>query len=105
MKYVVATTLALLSASPAFAAGGAKVGGLIGSVVTPITTAVSALNVNALNNVSILNGNSVAVNAPISVGRNSILSGILGGGSEGRGGRGWDGRHGWGGGEHGCGCN
>jgi hypothetical protein len=78
-------TVAMLAASPAFA-GGSK-GSLIGSVIAPITTAVSALNVNALNNVSVLNGNSVGVVAPVSVKHTSILSGILGGGS------------------HGCGCN
>jgi hypothetical protein len=89
MKYIVAATLAVLSASPAFAGGGSRAASLIGTVVAPITTAVSALNVNALNNVSVLNGNkvSVAANAPITVKNNSILSGILGGGS------------------HGCGCN
>ena len=90
MKYIVATaaTLAVLSASPAFA-GGSRRGSLINSVVAPITTAVSALNVNALNNVSVLNGNkvNVAANAPITVKNNNVLSGILGGGS------------------HGCGCN
>ena len=89
MKYVVAVSLAVLSASPAFAGGGARAGGLIGSVVAPITTAVSALNVNALNNVSVLNGNKLSLSAvaPISIKKNSILSGLLGGGS------------------HGCGCN
>ena len=98
MKYIVTVSLALLSASPAFAAGGgARIGGLIGSVTAPITTAVSALNVNALNNVSILSGNSTAVtavtpvslrgNSLLSLKNNSLLSGLLGGGS------------------HGCGCN
>jgi hypothetical protein len=86
MKYIVAASLAVLSASPAFA-GGSKGGSLVGSVIAPITTAVSALNVTALNNVSVLNGNKVGVAAPITVSKNSILSGILGGGS------------------HGCGCN
>jgi hypothetical protein len=87
MKYIVAASLAVLCASPAFA-GGSK-GSIVNSVVAPITTAVSALNINALNNVSVLSGNkvSVAANAPITVKNNSILSGILGGGS------------------HGCGCN
>jgi hypothetical protein len=86
MKYIVAATLAVLSASPAFAAGK---GGLIGSIVAPITTAVSALNVHALNNVSLLSGNNVGVaaNAPITLKNNSLLSGLLGGGV------------------HGCGCN
>jgi hypothetical protein len=97
MKYIVTVSLALLSASPAFAAGGNRIGGLIGSVTAPITTAVSALNVNALNNVSILSGNSTAVtavtpvslrgNSLLSLKNNSLLSGLLGGGS------------------HGCGCN
>jgi hypothetical protein len=86
MKYIVAASLAVLSASPAFA-GGSKGGSLVGSVIAPITTAVSALNVTALNNVSVLNGNKVGVAAPINVSKNNILSGILGGGS------------------HGCGCN
>ena len=63
----------------------------------PITTAVSALNVNALNNVNVLgggvnvlNGNKTNVSAilPISLKNTNILSGILGGGSS-----------------HGCGCN
>jgi hypothetical protein len=94
MKYIAAVTVAMLAASPAFA-GGARGGGLLGSVVAPITTAVSALNVNALNNVSVLSGNrtNVSAIAPISIakggilGKNTILSGLLGGGS------------------HGCGCN
>jgi hypothetical protein len=88
MKYIVAVSLAVLSASPAFA-GGSRAGSLIGSIVAPITTAVSVLNVNALNNVSVLNGNkvSLAAIAPISLKNTNILSGILGGGS------------------HGCGCN
>ena len=88
MKYIVAVSLAVLSASPAFA-GGSRAGSPIGSIVAPITTAVSVLNVNALNNVSVLNGNkvSLAAIAPISLKNTNILSGILGGGS------------------HGCGCN
>jgi hypothetical protein len=96
MKYIVAVSLALLSASPAFAGGfgggGSKGGGLIGSVFAPITTAVSALNVTALNNVSVLSGNKTNVSAlvPISLTKNNILSGLLGG---------------LGGGSHGCGCN
>jgi hypothetical protein len=95
MKYVVAVSLAMICASPAFAGGGGRgssgSGGLlgIGSIVAPITTAVSALNINALNNVSVLSGNKTNVSAilPISLKNNSLLSGILGGGS------------------HGCGCN
>jgi hypothetical protein len=64
-------------------------GGQSDRIVAPITTAVSVLNVNALNNVSVLNGNkvSLAAIAPISLKNTNILSGILGGGS------------------HGCGCN
>ena len=90
MKYIVTVSLAVLFASPAFAAGGARVGGLIGSVTAPITTAISALNVNALNNVSVLSGNRTSVSAitPISLKNNSLLSGLLGGGAS-----------------HGCGCN
>jgi hypothetical protein len=65
MKYIAAVTLAVLCASPAFA-GGSK-GALIGSVVAPITTAVSPLNVNALNNVSVLSGNTTSVSAVIPV--------------------------------------
>jgi hypothetical protein len=88
MKYILTVSLALLSASPAFA-GGSRGSGLIGSVFAPITTAVSALNVNALNNVSVLSGNKTNVSTvlPISLKNTNILSGILGGGS------------------HGCGCN
>jgi hypothetical protein len=93
MKYIVAVAVsaAMLAASPAFA-GGARGGGSllgIGGIIAPVTTAVSALNVNALNNVSVLSGNKTNVSAivPISLKKNSILSGILGGGS------------------HGCGCN
>jgi hypothetical protein len=94
MKYIVTVSLALLSASPAFAGGfgggGSKGGGLIGSVFAPITTAVSALNVTALNNVSVLSGNKTNVSAlvPINLKNTNILSGLLGGGSS-----------------HGCGCN
>ncbi len=91
MKYIVAVSLAMLCASPALA-GGSRGGSLLGlgTVVAPVTTAVSALNVNALNNVSVLSGNKTNVStiAPISLKKNSILSGVLGGGSS-----------------HGCGCN
>ncbi len=88
MKYIAAVSLAMLCASPAFA-GGHKGGALLGSVVAPITTAVSALNVNALNNVSVLSGNKTNVSAvtPVSLKNIGLLSGILSGGS------------------HGCGCN
>jgi hypothetical protein len=90
MKYIVTVSLAVLCASPAFAGGGGSRGGsLVGSVFAPITTAVSALNVTALNNVSVLSGNKTSVTAiaPVSLKNTNILSGILGGGS------------------HGCGCN
>ena len=88
MKYIVTTSLALLIASPAFAASGRGIGGLIGNVTAPITTAVSALNITALNNVSVLSGNRTNVVTPVSLRNTSILSGILGGGAS-----------------HGCGCN
>jgi hypothetical protein len=92
MKYIAAVTLAVLCASPAFAGGGGSKGGgaLIGSIFAPITTAVSALNVTALNNVSVLSGNKTNVSAlvPVSLKNTNILSGLLGGGSS-----------------HGCGCN
>ena len=98
MKYIAAVTVAVLFASPAFAGGGgggAKGGLLIGSILAPVTTAVSALNVNALNNVGVLNGanvlsgnkTNVSAVVPVSLKKTNILSGILGGGS------------------HGCGCN
>ena len=96
-KYIVAVALASLFASPALAGPRGGGGGLIGSVVAPITTAVSALNVNALNNVNVLgggvnvlNGNKTNVSAilPVSLKNTNILSGILGGGRS-----------------HGCGCN
>ena len=88
MKYIVTTSIALLIASPAFAGGGSRVGGLIGNVTAPITTAVSALNVTALNNVNVLSGNKTTVVTPVSLKNTSVLSGILGGGAS-----------------HGCGCN
>jgi hypothetical protein len=91
MKYIVTVSLAVLCASPAFAGGGSRGGGsLLGPVLAPITTAVSALNITALNNVSVLSGNKTNVSAlvPISLKNTNILSGILGGGSS-----------------HGCGCN
>jgi hypothetical protein len=88
MKYIATVTVALLFASPAFA-GGSKGIPLIGGILAPITTAVSALNINALNNVSVLSGNKTNVSTivPVSLKNTSILSGLLGGGS------------------HGCGCN
>ena len=88
MKYIITASLAVLCASPAFA-GGYKGAGLLGNVTAPITTAVSALNVHALNNVSVLSGNKTNVSAvtPVSLKNITLLSGLLGGGS------------------HGCGCN
>jgi hypothetical protein len=55
--------------------------------MAPITTAVFALNVNALTNVSVLGGNKIDVSAvvPITLKNNSILSEILGIGSRGAG--------------------
>jgi hypothetical protein len=90
MKYVATLTVALLAATPAFAGGGTKGAALIGTVAVPITTAVSALNVNALNNVSVLSGNrtNVSTVTPISLKNTNVLSGVLGGGRS-----------------HGCGCN
>ncbi|HEY1735785.1 MAG TPA: hypothetical protein VGG12_03985 [Methylovirgula sp.] len=88
MKYIVALSLVAFATSPAFAGGGHQSGSLIGSVVAPVTTAVSALNVTALNNVSVLSGNKTNVSAvaPITVTKTGILSGILGS-------------------SHGCGCD
>jgi len=99
-KYIIAASLAVLCASPAFA-GGSKGGGGgllgIGAIIAPITTAVSALNITALNNVSVLGGGvnvlnnnktNVSTVLPISLRNTNILSGLLGGGSS-----------------HGCGCN
>ena len=107
MKYaLLAATLATLAATPALAGGrghGAIVngGGLVGSILAPVATTVSALNVTALNGVGVLNGaailsgnnvnvlngnrtgvngNHVGVNAPV------LIKGLLGGGG------------------HGCGC-
>jgi hypothetical protein len=61
MKCVLAILTAAIMAttSPAFAGG--RVGGLLGGVVAPVTAVVSAVNVNALNNVSVLNGAKVSV--------------------------------------------
>lgn len=90
MKYAFAlTALVAFAATPAFAGG--KGGGLIGSVVAPITTSVSGVKVNALNNVSVLSGNNIAngnkTNVTAIVSKNGILGGLLGGLG------------------HGCGCN
>lgn len=107
MKYAaLAVTLATLAATPAFAGSRGQgaimnVGGLVGSILAPVTTTVSALNITALNGVGVLNGsailsgnsisvlngnrtsvkgNNVGLNAPV------LIKGLLGGGS------------------HGCGC-
>jgi len=101
---------ALMIASPAFAGGhghGNASAGLLGGILTPVSTVVSALNVSGLNyalngntilsgnQVGILNGTSVGVAVPVNIGgRGGILNGLLGGGLLGGGG-----------GHHGCGCN
>jgi hypothetical protein len=93
MKYIVTVSLALLCASPAFA-GGSRGGSSsllgIGSILAPVTTAVSALNITALNNVSVLSGNKTNISTivPVSLKNTNILSGLLGGGHS-----------------HGCGCD
>ena len=97
-KYIVTVSLVVLCASPAFA-GGSRGGSSsllgIGSILAPVTTAVSALNINALNNVSVLSGNrtNISTIVPVSLKNTNILSGILGGGILG------------GGHSHGCGCD
>ncbi|WP_306226938.1 hypothetical protein [Bosea beijingensis] len=94
MKYAVTlATVAAFAFSPAMAGG--RGGSLLGGVVVPVTTAVSGVKINALNNVSVLsgngiaNGNKVGIVAPVKaiVSKNGIAGGLLGG-------RG-----------HGCGCN
>ena len=93
MKYIATVSLALLCTSPAFA-GGSRGGSSsllgIGSILAPVTTAVSALNINALNNVSVLSGNKTNISTivPVSLKNTNILSGLLGGGHS-----------------HGCGCD
>lgn len=94
MKYaLIAATLATFAVTPAFAGGhgGARAGGLIGSVLAPVTTSVSALNVTALNgvgvlngagllsgnSVNVLNGNRTSLTAPV------VIRGLLGGNSYG----------------------
>jgi hypothetical protein len=101
MKYaVLAVTLATLAATPALAGGRGHStavygGGLVGSILAPVTTTVSALNVTALNgvgvlngsailsgnSVNVLNGNRAGLNVPV------LIKGLLGSG-----------------GSHGCGC-
>ncbi len=94
MKYAgILATVAAFAFSPAMAGG--RGGSLLGGVVVPVTTAVSGVKINALNNVSVLsgngiaNGNKVGIVAPVKaiVSKNGIAGGLLGG-------RG-----------HGCGCN
>lgn len=88
MKYaIVLATVAAFAVSPAMAGG--RGGSLLGGIVVPVTTAVSGVKINALNNVSVLSGNKVGVVAPVKaiVSKNGIVGGLLGGLG------------------HGCGCN
>jgi hypothetical protein len=94
MKYVfVLATVAAFAVSPAMAGG--RGGSLLGGIVAPVTTAVSGVHVNALNNVSVLsgngiaNGNKIGIIAPVKaiVSKNGLVGGLLGGFG------------------HGCGCN
>lgn len=95
MKYaLVLATVAAFGISPAMA-GGRGGGSLLGGVLAPVTAAVSGIQVNALNNVSVLSGspiasgNKVGIVAPVKaiVSKNGIVGGLLGGLG------------------HGCGCN
>jgi len=94
MKYAfVLATVAAFAVSPAMAGG--RGGSLLGGIVAPVTTAVSGVHVNALNNVSVLsgngiaNGNKIGIVAPVKaiVSKNGLVGGLLGGFG------------------HGCGCN
>ncbi|WP_336809872.1 hypothetical protein [Bosea sp. MMO-172] len=94
MKYaIILATVAAFAVSPAMAGG--RGGSLLGGIVVPVTTAVSGVKINALNNVSVLsgngiaNGNKVGIAAPVKavVSKNGIVGGLLGGLG------------------HGCGCN
>ena len=92
MKYAfVLAAVAAFAVSPAMAGG--RGGSLIGGIVAPVTTAVSGVKINALNNVSVLsgnaNGNKIGIVAPVKaiVSKNGIVGGLLGGLG------------------HGCGCN
>ncbi len=88
MKYaIVLATVAAFAVSPAMAGG--RGGSLLGGIVVPVTTAVSGVKINALNNVSVLSGNKVGIAAPVKaiVSKNGIVGGLLGGLG------------------HGCGCN
>ncbi|WP_353183839.1 hypothetical protein [Bosea sp. (in: a-proteobacteria)] len=101
MKYAfVLAAIAAFAVSPALAGGrgGSLAGGsLLGGVLAPVTAAVSGVQVNALNNVSVLsgspiaNGNKIGVVAPVKaiVSKNGLVGGLLGGLGLG----------------HGCGCN
>ncbi len=100
MKYaIIAATLLPLAVTPAFA-GGRGGTGLLGSVLAPVTTTVSALNVSVLNGASVLSGNAILSGNVVGVlsGNKTVvstpvgISGILNGGL-------------LGGGAHGCGCN
>ena len=86
MKYaIVLATVAAFAVSPAMAGG--RGGSLLGGIVAPVTTAVSGVKINALNNVSVLsgngiaNGNKVGIVAPVKaiVSKNGIVGGLLGG--------------------------
>ena len=88
MKYaIVLATVAAFAVSPAMAGG--RGGSLLGGIVVPVTTAVSGVKINALNNVSVLSGNKVGIAVPVKaiVSKNGIVGGLLGGLG------------------HGCGCN
>ena len=88
MKYaIVLATVVAFAVSPAMAGG--RSGSLLGGIVVPVTTAVSGVKINALNNVSVLSGNKVGIAAPVKaiVSKNGIVGGLLGGLG------------------HGCGCN
>lgn len=98
MKYAfVLAAAAALMATPALAGG--RGGALVGGVVAPVTTSISGVKVNALNNVSVpvLSGNNIANGVNIASGnktnvkailsKNGVLGGLIGGLG------------------HGCGCN
>ncbi len=79
MKYaIIAAGLLMFAAPPAFAGGK---GALVGNILAPVTTAVSALNVSVLNgsNVSVLSGNKTGVAAPVGVNAPISVKGLLGG--------------------------
>ena len=78
MKHIATVSLARIGASPAFGEGS-RSGELIGTIVAPIMAAISALNINAANNVRGLSGNktNMPAVAPITLKTNNILSGVL----------------------------